>query len=207
MAGEKPEVFIESDGEAGIANFEELARVFPRWADRAINSALSSEGYRLLNILKASFDRGGPPGRSWEKLHPYTMRLRKGYRNRPRKRRPKWITGAPPKTVNPLLKFKGGLRYRLWKDENLMSVGFVKSHTDKDMLRMLAKQRRGYSMPVTREMQKLFFALGMPISAETKRLTVPGRPLIGPVIASERERLAANLERKFFANMDRYANE
>jgi len=200
----RPEIYLDTRGEAGIENFDELARHFPKWADRAINSALSSEGYRVLDILKGSFDRGGPPGHSWEKLHPYTMRLRKGYRNRTRKKAPKPLTGTE-RQKNPLLKFKGGLRYKVDKSDKMLSVGFVNASTP--FQRMLKKQAEGYSINVTRKMQKLFFALGLPLDADTGRLTVEGRPLIEPVFESERERIAENLERKFFANMDRYAND
>jgi hypothetical protein len=201
----KPEIFLDTRGEAGIENLDDLARQFPKWADRAVNSALSSEGYRVLGILKQSFDQVGPDGHSWEKLHPYTMRLRKGYRNRPRKKAPKMITEAPPKTVNPLLKFKGGLRYQVDKDQKLLSVGFVGAGAP--FRQILNKQARGYSVPVTRKMQKLFFALGLPVSKDTTELEIPGRPLIEPVFEAERENIARNLERKFFANLSRYAKE
>jgi hypothetical protein len=200
-----PEIFLDTRGEAGIENFDDLARHFPKWADRAINSALSSEGYRLRKVLQVAFDQVGPSGHSWEKLHPYTMRLRRGYRNRPRKKRPKMITGAPPKTVNPLLKFKGGLRYRVDEDVKELSVGFVNAGAP--MRRMLDRQARGYSVPVTRKMQKLFFALGLPLDGSTRELEIPGRPLIEPVFQAEREAISRNLERKFFENLERYAGE
>jgi hypothetical protein len=201
----KVEVFFDTRGEVGIENFDDLARQFPRWADRAINSALSSEGYRLRKEIQLAFDAGGPPGRSWEKLHPYTMRLRKGYRNRPRKRAPKMITETAQKTVNPLLKFKGGIRYLVDKDLKELSVGFVSPSAP--FRQILAKQARGYSVKVTRKMQKLFFGLGLPLNAATKTLKVPGRELIEPVFEAERDRIILNLERKFFANMERYARE
>src|SRR6056297_1803195 len=118
-----PEIFLDTRGEAGIENFDDLARHFPKWANRAIDSALSSEGYQLLQTLKSAFS-GGPPGHSWEKLHPYTLRLRKGYRNRSRKKTPKALTGTG-RTKNPLLKFKGGLRYDIDKEQKMLSVGFV----------------------------------------------------------------------------------
>ena len=199
----RPEIHLDTRGEAEIENFDDLARHFPKWADRAINSALSSEGHRVLGVFKSSWP-GGPPGHSWEKLHPYTMRLRKGYRNRPRKKAPKALVGTT-RYANPLLKFKSGLRYKIDKSDKMLSVGFVNASTP--FQQILKKQASGYSVPVTRGMQKLFFALGIPIGADTKRLEVGPRPLIEPVFASERERIAENLERKFFENMDRYSKE
>jgi len=200
----KPEIYLDSRGEVAIENLDELAKHFPRWADRAVNSAMKSEGYRIKNILQHSFDRGGPSGHSWEKLHPYTMRLRKGYRNRKRKRAPKMISGAPQKTANPLLKLKGGLKYKVDEEQKLLSVGYV--DPSGGLIGLLSKHATGYEVKVSRSMQKLFFALGLPLKASTKKLEIPGRPLIEPVFESERERIADNLERKFFANMERYAN-
>ncbi len=199
-----PEIYLDTRGEAGIENFDDLARHFPKWADRAINSALSSEGHRVLGILKSAFP-GGPPGHSWEKLHPYTMRLRKGYRNRPRKKTPKALTGTQ-RQKNPLGKFRGGLRYKVDKSDKMLSVGFVNASTQ--FQQILKKQTQGYSVNVSRSMQKLFFALGLPLAAGTKRLEVEPRPLIEPVFESERERILDNLERKFFfENLDRYSKE
>jgi len=197
----RPEIYLDTRGEAAIENFDDLARHFPKWADRAINSALSSEGYRVLGILKSAFP-GGPPGHSWEKLHPYTMRLRKGYRNRQRKKTPKALTGTQ-RQKNPLSKFKGGLRYQVDKESKEISVGFVNASAS--FQRLLGKQAEGYSVPVTRQMQKLFFALGLPLAAGTDRLEVPGRDLINPVFHAEKEHIAQNLERKFFANLQRYS--
>lgn len=197
----KPEIYLDTRGEVGIENFDDLAKHFPKWADRAINSALSSEGHRVLKVLKHTVDAGGV-GHSWEKLHPYTKRLRKGFRNRPRKKAPKALTGGT-RQVNPLLKFKGALRYQVDKESKEISVGFVNASAS--FQRLLGKQAEGYSVPVTRQMQKLFFALGLPLAAGTDRLEVPGRDLINPVFHAEKEHIAQNLERKFFANLQRYS--
>ena len=73
-----PEILIDNRGEAMIENFDDLAAAFPKMAQRAVDSALSSEGYRLKAILQRAIENGGPDGHKWEQLSPYYTRLTKG---------------------------------------------------------------------------------------------------------------------------------
>ena len=89
------------------------------------------------------------------------------------------------------------------KDEKLLSVGFV--NPKPGLLKMLGMHASGWTTTVTRKMQKKFFAMGLPIA--TGKIRTPGRPLIEPVWEAEQDNMAENLERKFFENMARYAQE
>jgi len=197
-----PEIYFDKRGELAIENIDELVERYPKWADRAINSALASEGFRLKGLIQQAIDSGGPENASWKKLHPYTELVRKRKR-RTYKRTPKLSTGMGPSAKAPLLQFKGGVRYVLDKDEKLLSVGFV--NPKPGLLKMLGMHASGWTTTVTRKMQKKFFAMGLPIA--TGKIRTPGRPLIEPVWEAEQDNMAENLERKFFENMARYAQE
>ena len=87
----------------------------------------------------------------------------------------------------------------------MLMVGFVNPSTG--LSKMLAMHETGFKTPVTRRLQKFFFGLNLPLAKSTKYLESPARPLIGPVFDAEEATISENLERKFFANMDRYWNE
>ena len=64
-----PEIYFDKRGELAIENIDELVERYPKWADRAINSALASEGFRLKGLIQQAIDSGGPENASWKKLH------------------------------------------------------------------------------------------------------------------------------------------
>jgi hypothetical protein len=193
-----PEIHFDKRGELAIENIDELAERYPKLADRAINSALGSAGFELKNALQDAINQGGPEGRSWERLHPYTELIRKR-KKRTYKRTPKFNPGAVS-AKSPLLRFKGGIRYALDKDTKTLSAGFV--NPKPGLLKMLGMHARGWTTNVTRKMQKKFFAMGLPIA--TGKVKTPGRPLIEPVWEAEQERITQHMERKFFEALKRY---
>lgn len=204
-----PEIFVGTGGEAGIDNLDDLMAAFPKEARRAADSALSSEGYRLKEILQRAISSGGPEGHKWEKLSPYYTRLTKTGQAKWRRLSSKTQNRrryTPPKAApekSPLLKFKGGVRYVVEKDMDLVRVGFV--NPSAGLAKMLAMHETGFKTTVTRKMQKFFFGMGLPLVAD--EIESPARPLIGPVFESEETTIGENLERKFFANLDRYWDE
>jgi len=210
----KPEILVDPRGEVLIENIEEIVGRYPKWAKRAINSALASEGYVLRHMLQDAIKRGGPPGASWEKLNPYTALMES--QSRRQERRKSYVPKLNPSELTgdyrvPLLKFRGGIRYAVNKDETAMGVGFINPIPDgkgwgppgTSFLNMLKMHAKGYTKRVTRRMQIKFFTLGLPLTARTLR--VPARPLIEPVWDQEKENVIFSIERKFFLNMDRYA--
>ena len=205
-----PEIFVETGGDAGIDNLDDLMAAFSNLAKRAVNSALSSEGFRLKNILQRAISTGGPEGAKWEKLSAYYTRLSKGGQGKWRrlssktrnKRRGAGIDFPRPEK-SPLLKFKGGIRYVVEKQDAMVRVGFVNPSAQFE--KMLGMAATGFKTSVTRKMQKSFFGLGLPLVAG--EIESPARPLIDPVFAAEENDISLNLERKFFANMSRYWNE
>ena len=65
----KPEIYINREGEIGLQNLADLMRAYPNYAQRAVASALKSEGYRLKGILQDTIEHGGPENEPWPKLH------------------------------------------------------------------------------------------------------------------------------------------
>lgn len=214
------EIHIDKRGEAAIENLADLMEQFGPEAERAINSALASEGYRLRDIMQRVMtgDNAGPVGHSWAKLNPHTPIIKRGSRRwlknwkmvwrgvkgKKRRGRQYWEwKGAP--TAEPLARFKGGLRYKLDTEQSLLSVGFVNASTG--VTRLLKKQATGYSTPVTARLRRFFFALGFPLKRSTTSLETPARPLIEPIFMAEKDNIATELERKFFNSLAGYWRE
>ncbi len=71
------ELYIgKQHGEIGLEDAEALMAKYPKYAERAIASAIKSEGWRLKNVVRDTIRRGGPNG-SWQKLNPHTGVLNK----------------------------------------------------------------------------------------------------------------------------------
>jgi hypothetical protein len=196
-----PEIWINTRGEFGIDNLDQLMAAFPKFASRAVNSALASEGHRLIGVMKKAIDAGGPAGARWPEKHPFAdilKRARKSWVKRPRAWNP-----AAKAAGKPLLKFKGGIRYQVDKEMSLASIGFVNPRAGFERLIALASE--GFDTPVTDRMRRLFFGVGQPLAASV--IKSPARPLIGPVFAAEKGNIAANLERKFFEKLNQYMKD
>lgn len=199
-----PEIHIDTRGEFGIDNLDALMAEFPMLARRAVNSALSSEGYRLKLALQRAIRAGGPAGATWQKRHPFANILQQAFSSQRSRvsaqKRKALLAGQGEAAGSPLLKFAGGIRYRQDKDLNMISVGFVNPNAKFE--EYIQKAEEGFETPITRKMRKLFFAIGM--ATRKSSIKSPSRPLIGPVFEAEKSLIASNLEETFFANMERY---
>ena len=215
------EFHFDTRGELGIENTADLLKRFPRHSDRAINSALASEGYRMKGILQQAIAQGGVYG-EWPKLNPHTGVLSrrrskagptqtiKNYRmvwkgtkgNKKRVRQYKQVITSTRE--NPLLKFRGGIRYQVDKDLNLLAVGFVNARIR--LIRMAQEHAEGFSTAITPKMRKMFFAMGFPVKKGRKFVTSPQRPLVRPVFRREKDNLQTNIKSKYLANLHRYMN-
>ena len=72
------ELIIDPRGEVAIDNLEYLMEQFPGYAQRAVASALKSEGFRLSQIIKMVIAGRGVDG-SWPLLNPHTGILKRRF--------------------------------------------------------------------------------------------------------------------------------
>ena len=209
-----PEFWIgKKHGEIGLEDYQNLLALFPNYADRAIASALRSEGYRLQQVIKRSIQLGGPEGGRWPKLHPHTLMIQRFVRlYRGRQRRVlagKKVRGWRDKErhmeiqagKHPLQKLAGATRYFYNKGEKMVTVGFLASQA-----RWLAKRHaQGFEIDVSSERARRFhFATRMPLARGTTKLKVPPRPVVSVVFEREGRQIRQNVYGKVFANVGRY---
>lgn len=209
------EIHFDKRGEAAIENLADLMEKWGPVAERAVNSSLKSEGFRLRDILQRALQSGGPAGHSWTKLSPHTPVLKQGSRRwlknwkmvwrgkkgTKRRGREYWEWKGLP-TAEPFARLKGGLRYKLDAEQSLLSVGFVNPSTG--LAKMLKLHAKGFSTPISDRQRRFFFALGFPLKKSTTKVSSPARPLIEPIFIAEHNNIVAKLEEKFFRAMADY---
>jgi len=209
-----PEIWIgKHHGEIGLEDYQNLLALFPNYADRAIASALRSEGYRLQQVIKRSIQLGGPEGARWPKLHPHTLMIQRFVRlYRGRQRRilaGKKVRGwkdterhmETQANKHPLQKLAGATRYFYNAGEKMVTVGFLASKA-----RWLAKRHaQGFEIDVSSERARRFhFAARMPLAKGTAKLKVPPRPVVSVIFEREGRQIRQNVYGKVFANVGRY---
>jgi hypothetical protein len=209
-----------------------LLRAFPAYADRAVASALRSEGWRLKNIVAMAIARGGPDGHKWPQLNPHTGILTNMTRAARKARtdgfggvRTTWVKnyksvwrgqkGSKRRGVqywsvrtkrstrrSPMLRLRGAVRYIYDKARTTMAVGFVRA--DARLLSWVKAQAKGYTTPVTARARRLMFAAGFPLRRSTRRLVTPARPLIDPIYNRQKPIIQKNLGTKYLEAVTRY---
>lgn len=210
------ELFVDSDS-ISIENFEDLLDSYPEHAERAMSSAMKSEGNRLRLKMQKLLGNGGY-GLDWPQLNPHSGILSLAKRRWAKMYKSVWVGEKGSKKrvqqhvgtklsgkKNPMMKFKGGIRYKYNNESGTLSIGFI--NASYKFTRLINQQAEGYSVPVTRRVQKMAFALGFPLKKTTKELVTPSRPLVDPVFEAEKENVPGNIEAKFWTNLERYMQE
>lgn len=203
-------------GEIGLEDAWELMEHYPRYAQRALSSAIKSEGWRLRGIIKDTIRQGGPNG-SWPKLNPHTGVLnradkrwvknyrlsRKGRKKGEEARRIYKQVMLSTKTA-PLLRLAGGTRY--FYDANMMTaeIGFLSGKSPGATTMLAKKHAMGYRVPVTPRSRRRAFGLGFPLKKSTTELVTPPRPVVGPVFDAEEKAIVRNINQKTLDNIQRY---
>lgn len=151
------EIYIDPRGEAAIENLEKLLERFPKYAERAVASALKSEGYNLKELMKSAIQRGGPEGSKWPDRQRVVDILTTAKRSRVRVKNYKW-------GYSTQLEGKKGRLIKQWKKGN------SGKYTQWDMVKKIEKGKKrrvkiwlwqqrgeGYDSrpPAFRAMQKL----------------------------------------------------
>lgn len=200
-------------GEIGLEDYRNLLALFPTYADRAIASALRSEGFRLQQEIKRSIQLGGPEGAKWPKLHPHTLMIQRFVRlYRGRQRRilaGKKVRGWKDKdrhmeiqaNKHPLQKLAGATRYFYNAGEKMVTIGFLASKA-----RWLAKRHaQGFEIDVSSARARRFhFAARMPLAKGTTKLKVPPRPVVSVIFEKQGRQIRQNVYEKVFTNVGRY---
>jgi hypothetical protein len=212
------EIYLDERGEVAIENMEILLKAFPQYADRAVASALKSEGYRLRNLIKAAIRAGGTDGKKWEKLNPHTgvlARAKKGYvknykmvwkGQKGSKKRVRQYKEVMLSTRSaPLSKLAGAVRYNYDPADQMMSIGFIQSGgVSPAMIKLAGMHAKGFQTNITPKMRKMLFALGFPVKKSTSKLESPARPVIEPVFRQEEGNIMQSIEDKFMSSILRY---
>lgn len=204
-------------GEFGLEDWEQLMARFPKHADRAIASAVKSEGYRMQKMIKAAIQQGGPEGHKFQKLSPHYDPIRlsqRAHKTRQAKldagknaRRTKWqklisekghIEGETP--LRPLRKLAGATRYIYDDSIKTATVGFL----DQKKRGLGKMHAAGFKIQVTDRMRRMLFAAGMPLKKGTNELDVPARPVVAPVFEREKKTIINNIKNKTLRNIYRY---
>ena len=206
------EFFVGSkQGEFGLEEWSDLVGRFPLYSNRAIASALKSEGWRLQKIIKLAIQQGGAEGSPWAPLHKKTLVVKAGVR-REKSRQARIARGVKvrarkaiesqdidPGGIKPLAKLAGATRYYYDDSIKTVTIGFLDTKK-----RYLAKKHaQGFTYTVDRRMGKYLAAHGFPVKTGTV-LKVPPRPVVSPVFEKEKANIIKNIKDKTINNIYRY---
>lgn len=219
------EIYLDERGEVAIENMEILLKAFPQYANRAVASALNSEGDRLRDLIKTAIKTGGPEGHKWEKLNPHTgvlSRVKAAKEKDPKyrlknykmvwrgKKGSKW-KGKEYKTsilstkTSPMAKLAGAVRYKYDPADQMVNIGFIRADNISESVFKLARiLAKGFKTKITPDSRRMLFAVGFPIKKSTTTFETPARPLIEPVFREEERDIMLNIEKKFMSSILRY---
>ena len=180
----------------GLSNLERTLKTENRRQEKAMNTAIQVEGFRLMRLLKAQI-RGGYGGH--KKFHSLTYLSRawtgKGKRLGPNK---------------PLRRLALAVRY-LVKDQSPfdMRIGWVGPRTSKSWKRIAEKQQEGFSGSMSDVRRQMFRRKGarmsersvarkyMFIRKSTTRFKTPPRPVMDPFWQAEKDRAWHNIRKNY----------
>ncbi|MBW2024371.1 MAG: hypothetical protein JRH08_00710 [Deltaproteobacteria bacterium] len=163
-------------------------------ANKALETAIKIEGYRLRRQLIKEIRQGAPGGRPFAPLSVIGARTKASNLRGARQIKEFGRVGLlnrPKKT--PLARLATAIRYQVHKAPNFrMEVGWVGPKVSKSWKRIARMQQEGFMLDVTDEMRRMFRRLGASMSKRSKyrkyfflrkgtaRLRVPARPIIEP---------------------------
>ena len=197
--------------EKGLSAAAKAAMQLPDLFARARKSALGSTGYWIQQELRNHIEYGGE---RWAPLHPITFKFRK-YR-------------TPART--PLFYMGKFSRYLIDQEGTTVEIGLGKSRkgepgqTDDPWLQAaLRRAEEGDQVPVTKKIRLKWVSTKIKgqkwkklnrsgavtggyfvLRPETRFLTIPKRPVIGPVFRKVEPKIMPHFEEKFWSALKRY---
>lgn len=183
-----------------MAEVKSRLKSMPALFDRARVSAMKSVGNYARHELRNHIEMGG----GWKSLHPMTQVMSKSKSG-------KW---AKKSKISPLYFLGRFARYYVDKD-GAAHIGLGKSKAGQegkfdDLLQSwLLKHEEGRRYAITPEMRvKLraaFLKAGLKVLKRSSQfITVPSRPVIGPVFRKVEKSIPSLFEQRFNAALDRY---
>ena len=190
-----PQVSIQLRGAERV--IQEVNQLHDK-AGRAIQVAVRREAFLLRNKLKREIKTGAPGGSQFDGLTRMARR---------RRGRGSWLPDQP------LARLANPIRYDvLSKNPLAISVGWTEN-TPKSVRRIVERQQKGFTSPVTNLRERYFRHRGSELPKRsqfrryfflrksTTRFTTPARPVIDPFWNAERDSAISNIRRNFRAKM------
>jgi len=184
----------------GFTNIERALKTESMRQEKALNTSVKVEGFRLMRLLKKQIREGAPGGR---KFHPLTFLARA------------W--GAKGKGIaanKPLRRLAIAVRYFV-KDQRPfdMRIGWTGPKTSASWKRIAEKQQQGFVADMSRSRREFFMRKGarmgkrsvarkyMFVRKSTTRFKTPARPILDPFWRAEEHRAWRNIQRNFRLKM------
>lgn len=195
----------------GLNETTKMLMELPGIFQRARRSALSSVGWWVSQELRNQIEYGGS---GWQKLHPLTLRLRK-------------FRSAP---ASPLFFLGRFVRYLIDKEATVAEIGLGKSRKGEPgqtgepwLMGALRRHEEGATIPVTKRTRMAWLSTKIKggkwkkqgrsgavtggyfvLKPETTHITIPRRPVIGPVFRKIQGDAVKRFEAQFLAALERY---
>jgi len=182
----------------GFTGLERTLKTESRRQEKALNTAIKVEGFRLMRLLKKQIRDGTPGGKKFDPL-TYLSRARGSKRLRPNK---------------PLRRLALAVRYFV-KDQSPfdMRIGWVGPRVSKSWKRIAELQQKGFTRGMKSERREFFRLKGAAMSKRsvarkymfirrtTKRFTTPARPIMDPFWRAEKDRAWRNIQKNYRRKM------
>jgi len=182
----------------GLEHLQKTLKTESKRQEKALNTAVKVEGFRLMRLLKQQIKAGAPGGKRFESLS-YLSRLWVGTRLQPNK---------------PLRRLAIAIRYHV-KDKSPfdMRIGWVGPKTSKSWKRIAKLQQEGFTRPITPFMRRRIIEGGASLSKRrvarkyfflrksTTRFKTRPRPIMDPFWRAEKDRAWRNIQRNYRQKM------
>jgi len=179
----------------GFAGLERTLKTEGKRQEKAMNTAIKVEGFRLMRLLKKQIQAGAPGGQKFEPLTYLARSFGGAGRLRPNK---------------PLRRLAVAVRYFV-KDQSPfdMRIGWVGPRTSKSWKRIAEMQQEGFESGMTEKRRRFFMFKGAAMSKRsavrkylfirktTTRFKTSPRPILDPFWRAEKDRAWRNIRRNY----------
>jgi len=160
---------------------------------KALETAIRVEGYRLMRTLKAEIRRGAPGGKPFAPKSVISRRVGRGRK--------------------PLSRLALGVRYQVTRKPFEVRVGWTGPKVSKSWKRLAERHQRGFETEVTPKMRRRFRKAGeaLPRRSQhrkyfflrktTRKFRTPARPIIKPFWAAHRNEAWRNIKKNYRRKM------
>lgn len=179
-------------------------------AQKANQTAVKIEGYRLMRLMRSEIKKGAPGGKAFAGLTYIARRMSRKVRGAGT-----FVRQSPNR--KPLVRTATAVRYAVTKKPFSMSVGFVNPAGGNQISttwRRLAKiQQAGFTRQVTKKQRVAMARRGGELGTvdggntpfflkkTTKTMTTPARPIIAPFWQAHQNAARANIRKNFKRKM------